>query len=137
MKILTNPRSCKSIKMYCFQIYIQNENRPKNRPNFFKNRFFQVLKSIWPVFILKINLKTKHLNWFATTRVCQYFHSWWMYKRFFKKKHYQRALWRHDFNKKYQCSNKILFLSLTSADMQKKVKGMKILFKIAFYNGVC
>ena len=34
MKILTNPRSCKSIRMYSFQIYIQNENRTKNRTNF-------------------------------------------------------------------------------------------------------
>eukprot|EP00493_Phyllostaurus_siculus_P014750 UN14976 len=31
MKISTNPRSYKSIKVYCFQIYIQNENRNKKR----------------------------------------------------------------------------------------------------------
>ena len=89
LNIWPNHYRCRSDMMRCLQKNENFENRPKNRPNFFLNRFFHVLKSIWPffwpVFILNINLKTKHLNWLATTRVCQYFHSWWMYKRFFKK----------------------------------------------------
>ena len=104
LNIWPNHYRCKADMMRCLQKNENFENRPKKLSNFFKNRFFHVLKSIWPffwpVFILIINLKTKHLNWLATTRVCQNFHSWWMYKRFFKKKQIQRCIMKASFQQK-------------------------------------
>ena len=89
INIWTNPRGWRCSMMSFFEKNKNFENRPKNRPKFWKKWkkliFEEFCPVFWPVFKIFIFFKRTHHNASLPMMVCQYFDFSWSSCSFFIK----------------------------------------------------